>query len=59
MSRHSLGSSGCQGPSKSWRIRRTDEENDEVHRLLEDGESLSDFVRLAVAKEIVRRNRKR
>lgn len=57
MARHSLGEKESRGDSRVIKCRISEADEQAARAVVRDGESLSELIRLALAKEVARRSK--
>lgn len=57
MPRPTLGQEGPRGESRVWKLRVSEQEDAAARQAVAEEETLSDLIRLAVSREVARRQR--
>lgn len=58
MPRPTLGEKTSRGESRVWKLRVSEEEDKAAREAVAESETLSDLIRLAVAKEVDKRKKR-
>jgi hypothetical protein len=59
MPRPTLGEKTSRGESRVWKLRVSEVEDAAAREAVEESETLSDLIRLAVSKEVAKRKKRR